>query len=225
MAVQVISTQEPDPRTLEKPPDYSSVVDFPPSYEDAIKELDANKLLYACPLQNNNYQEVKLEDVLIISQLAVHSNQTDNRTRDSKAANTEDSGQTKEEVTKETFKTETDNAFERRTNEWTEPQHTIVEISCDKVRSQRSDAANSTHSSVHKPHECKANLNTNLAQNVANLASNSANLVNADSKPLSISNVLRKSFRSLRKSATLPAFPSMTESDCCDSETPSDKQR
>uniref|UniRef100_A0A8D8X0R4 Uncharacterized protein n=2 Tax=Cacopsylla melanoneura TaxID=428564 RepID=A0A8D8X0R4_9HEMI len=234
VAVQVINIEEPDPRSLEKPPDYSSVVDFPPSYEDAIKELDANKLLYACVTNNNNNYEDPIKTIedtfVIISQLDGKVNdEVDNQisanAEDSKTLNVQeikqDSLQHKE--SKETMKSvpdknKSDNVVNKVVTHMSKQNgHTIVEM--PEYTEQKDSTTSNTANHSGKSHS--SNQTKDLKE--SRPCENAGNLVINETRPTNIlSNVLRKSFRSLRKSTTLPTLPSSSSgqnsSDNCDNE-------
>ncbi|KAI5721252.1 hypothetical protein M8J77_018149 [Diaphorina citri] len=218
VAVQVINIEEPDPRSLEKPPDYSSVVDFPPSYEDAIKELDPAKLLYACAL-NNNYEPIKtLEDVLIISQLdgdgRVCANKVEEKPQELKelkepvneTMGSDVSEKDQANVNGVGCKANTlDVVLDRKETHGplAQPQHTVVDIP-----ESSQEVSNSTNSSSHTNTSAKPGESSSEAE---------PNLVSG-SRSNRITNALRKSFRSLRKTTTSTTSEG-NASDICDNET------
>lgn len=220
VGVQVINVDEPDPRSLEKPPDYSSVVDFPPSYEDAVKELDANKLLY--PTLNNYPDSIKKEDdiVLIISQIdginrevenqeSAAQKQSDDEKEVAKYTDAKMSDNIKaSDNTKLSENTANGTVEKLEANQSTLRTHSIVEIpeSMDNI-SETNKSDTKSHSTVDI-----GGSNPNIESAI------SVNLVSDESsKSNSIAKVFRKSFRSLRK-ATLPSTDSevISKSASCD---------
>lgn len=231
VGVQVINIEEPDPRSLEKPPDYSSVVDFPPSYEDAIKELDANKLLYNA--LNNNYQSpIKtVEDtVLLISEIDGGNIRADcnaNTVVEKQADLNEEKEAIKvKEAVGVTIKDTTGNANvimdkleTKNVHATTQIAHSIVEMpesTIDKPTSHsNSRSKNETTQSVE--------YRDGAAAISANLVSNETN------KSKSIANMLRKSFRTLKNSTTLSSdahrLEALSRSVNCDSDNISNEDR
>ncbi|KAL1452245.1 hypothetical protein WDU94_006536 [Cyamophila willieti] len=228
VAVQVINIEEPDPRSLEKPPDYSSVVDFPPSYEDAIKELDANKLLYAC-VTNNNYEDPikSIEDTfVIISHIDENTREALDQVDNRSSANIveiskplivqdkQDFCQQKE--SKDTMKSTNETSVDKdkelaNIHSKQSAGHSIVEIPETAVEKNSSNTINEkSHTSNNRTKELKDSL---TSENAGILVSSETRTSNT------LSSVLRKSFRSLRKSATLPSSSSeQNNSNNCDIE-------
>lgn len=185
----MINIEEPDPRSLEKPPDYSSVVDFPPSYEDAIKELDANKLLYNGLNNNNDDYQAPIKTVentvLFISGVDEHR-QTDST---DSSNNEEKQADISEEKTDAVKANETEGEIKK--------DFGSTNVILEKVEAK--DISPSDTQIVHSIVEIPETVYDKLSQN--NCRSKNSNSGSDSSRSKSIASVFRKSFRSLRNAA------------------------